>query len=164
MDSICLLPHIIPFDIDELLSDNNPQTIINNTHHDILGVVRNMTTDITPPFQISLGSDSFDNIVENNISTHGKHPTLYLQLHESKNIGHRIQLVDISKSAPATRIPRWRSTIRSSFPLSMGDTSITTHYSLDADTRKSRQNNLPTIHIKFGLMQKTAMHPHNGVS
>ena len=122
-----------------------------------------MTTDITPPYHISLGTDPFDDVIEIEISTRGKHPTLGMHLNDNRNLGERMQLLDIASSSPAARIPRWRSTLRSSPPLSIDNSPVSTQQDLEAAIRTARQQDLPHVKIKFGLMQKTAMNPQDGV-
>ena len=66
-------------------------------------------------------------------------------------------------STPAARIPRWRSTLRQSFPLNIGDTPISNIKDIEDAVRVARKQKLPTIKLTFCLMKKTVMHPQNGV-
>ena len=149
--------------MDALIYDDDTITYNNDTPDDIMGVVKNMTTIITSPHYISLGSDPFDNIVEICISTCGKHPTLGLHLSRIPDLGDKLQLLGIEKSTPDARIPQWRSILRSSFPLSIGDTLIVTRQDLEIAVHTARQDKLPSIQIKLRVMQKTDIHPQNGV-
>ena len=122
-----------------------------------------MTTTIEPPFNVTLGSDPFDDVLEIDISTRGHHPTLGLQMETNAALGERLQLSNCAASTPAARIPRWRSTLRQSFPLSIGDQQITTINDIERVVKMARLNKQYTITCRFGVMDKVAMHPQTGV-
>ena len=67
------------------------------------------------------------------------------------------------KSTPAARIPRWRSTLRHSFLLNIGDTSIGTFEDINRAIELERTRHAASITCRFGIMQKIAMHPQTGV-
>ena len=116
--------HIIPFDIeDDLLPPSTVSPHQPSTNDDI-AIIRNLTTDIEPPFHICLSSNPFDDVLTIDVSTRGDHPTLGFELDDNEYIGQRLQLMNCATSTPAARIPRWRSTLRNSFPLSIGKTKI----------------------------------------
>ena len=122
-----------------------------------------MITIFEPPYNITLSSDPFDDVLEIGISTHGVHPTLGLELHSNDEIGERLQLENCAKSTPAARIPRWRSTLRHSFPIAIVTTAVHTVQDIKNAVKSARINNESTINCKFGVMKKVAMHPQTGV-
>ena len=70
--------HVIPFDTEDVIASRTRSHRYNI--HDDITIIRNMTTNIEPPFNVTLGSDPFDDILEIDISTRGNHPTLGLQM------------------------------------------------------------------------------------
>ena len=121
-----------------------------------------MNTTIDPPYHVSLSNNPFDDIVEIEISTRGKHSTLGIQFETNNTLGDRLQVTNMLPSTPAARIPRWRSTLRQSFPINIGDTPISNIKDIEDAVSVTRKQKLPTIKLTFGLMNKTAMHPQNG--
>ena len=59
------------------------------------------------------------------VGTHGNHPTLGLMLLQNATMNNRPQLQECAKSTPAARIPKWRSTLRRSFPITINGKRIT---------------------------------------
>jgi len=157
-DNLTGSPNVIPFDSDKVSLTNT-----STNDNEPIGIVKHMDVDITPPYHISLGSDPFDDVVEIEISTRGQHPTLGLLLTDNKDLGDRLQLTDITAFTLAARIPRWRSTLRSFFPLSIDGTQITTEHALKKLIRTARKDKQDHVKIKFGMMQKTDMHPQSGI-
>ena len=155
-------PHVIPFDIED---DHANQSVLNDNgvSTDDVAIIHNMTTDVEPPFNITMGTDPFDDIVEIEIATRGEHPTLGLILESNDDIGQRLQLTTCATSTPAARMPRWRSTLRHSFPLSIGTTPITCKQDIEQAVNIARKNKQSTIKCKFGVIEKIAMHPQTGV-
>ena len=68
--------HVIPFDTEDVIASRTSSHRQNI--HDNIDIIRNMTTTIKPPFNVTLGSDPFDDVLEIDISTRGNHPTLGL--------------------------------------------------------------------------------------
>ena len=69
-------PHIIPYNLTDIISDEDSIASSNESSDDIIGIVKNMTTTIDPTYHVSLSNNPFDDIVEIGISTRGRHSTL----------------------------------------------------------------------------------------
>ena len=95
--SINITPTTIPLDMDEITDPIDTST---PESEQIIGIARNMTTSITPPYHISLGNEPFDNLVDIEISTCGNHTTLGLQLTSNHDLSNMLQLIDITLSKP----------------------------------------------------------------
>ena len=74
-----------------------------------------------------------------------------------------LQLIGCIKSTPLARIRRWRSTLRHSFPLSINDVPIDTVQYIKNLINTAHQNRESSVKFKFGIMDKTAMHPQTRV-
>lgn len=79
--------------------------------------------DSIKPYDIWLGNDPLDNRLTISIDIKGQHPTLGLQLAKQKD-GQRLQLEHISPSTPATKIPKWPSTLRWSYLIEIDGTPV----------------------------------------
>ena len=156
-------PHIIPFDIVEDPRSDSPILPINIPDADLPNIVRSMSTQIEPPYHISLGTDPFDDYVDIDIGTKGNHTTLGLEFEDKVELGNRMQLMNCATSTSAARIPRWRSTLRHSFPISVGNKPVHTLNDIKIAVKQARDNHAEFVTCRFGLMEKTAMHPKNGV-
>ena len=66
--------------MDELIPDTESTWADLNINSENVGVIKNMTTHITPPYHISLSDDSFDDTVDIETPTRGRHPSLGLLL------------------------------------------------------------------------------------
>ena len=81
----------------------------------------------------------------------------------NNNLSQHLQLLNCANSTPAARIPRWRSTLRHSFPITIDDIKIGTIADIHKAIKLASDNHAVTITCRFGIMQKTAMHPQTGV-
>ena len=156
-------PHIIRFNIDEDPRSESTNSPIDIPDADLPNIVRTMSTQIEPPYHISLGTDPFDDYVDIDIGTKGNHTTLGLEFEDKLELGNRMQLMNCATSTPAARIPRWRSTLRYSFPISVGNKPVRTLTDIKIAVKQARNNHAEFVTCRFGLMEKTAMHPQNGV-
>jgi hypothetical protein len=80
-------------------------------HDDIIHI------DGIKPYNIWLSTDPFQHCLTITIDVKGHHPTLGLVLGTSHHQGC-MQLIDILKGTAASRLPRWRSTIKRAILLS----------------------------------------------
>ena len=131
--------HMIPFDTDEYIKPNPNSNAITISDTDI-AIIRNMNTDIEPPFNITMGTDPFDEFLEIDISTDGTHPTLGLVLHTNNEIGERIQVTNYPHPTPAAKIPHWRSTLCYSFPMSIGSNPVNNNQDIKNVVKSARNN------------------------
>lgn len=115
-------PYVITYDIEDYYYTD---PILHESQDKIMGIVRNIINTIELPFQISLGSNLFDDVLSFDILTRGHHPMLGLELYGNVEIGHRLYLLDCAKFAPAVRIPHGILTLRHLFHISIGDTKVT---------------------------------------
>ena len=105
----------------------------------------------------------FDDYIDIDIGTRDTHPTLGLKFQDNIELGHRLQLVNFSNSTPAACIPRWCSTLRHSFPISIGNTTISSLDDIRKDIRTARTNKDESVTCRLRVIENTAMHPQNGV-
>jgi dUTP pyrophosphatase len=68
------------------------------------------------PYDIYLSQDPFDKTLEVEIQVKGDHPSLGMQCIMCPH-RNRLQIQDMAISTPASRIPKWRSTIRNTYLL-----------------------------------------------
>mmetsp|Transcript_4433 Transcript_4433/g.6561 ORF Transcript_4433/g.6561 Transcript_4433/m.6561 type:complete len:721 (+) Transcript_4433:1450-3612(+) len=86
------------------------------TVHDIADKI--IIEDGKRPYDIWFSRDPFDNRLTVQIDFKGLHPTLGLLLRRCTD-RNRLQLLDTALSTPGSRIAKWRSTIRTSYLLSI---------------------------------------------
>ena len=123
--------NIIPFDTDDI------HNISDEDEDDITAQIQKMTTTVEMPFPIYMSSDPFEDAIEVSINTKGHHPSMGLILTTNTSMGHRPQLKECLKSTPADQIPKWRSTLRGSFPTETDAQKIITLQDVDKAVRKS---------------------------
>ena len=102
-------------------------------------------------------------MVEIEISTRGNHPALGLIIKTTNTLGNRPQLTEYKHSTPAARIPKWRSMLRNSFPISMNNTPITTAHDIIQAVQCVRNLGNDSVICKFAIVNKIAMHPQMGI-
>ena len=117
----------------------------------------------TLPYQIYMSSDPMEDTVEIEIGLGGTHNTVGLITTMNKEMGNRTQLLDCLKSTPAARIPRWRSTLRNSFPISINGTKVKSTDDIIKLVKEARSSDQTSIICKFAIISKIAMHPQMGI-
>ena len=113
------------------------------------------------PFNIWMSNDPFDNRLPIMIDVKGNHPTLGLQLHNIKD-NRRVQLTGMQTSTPAAKIPKWRSTLRWSYLLSIDDTPITSTAAAEQAIALARKNKQFKVKCVFATEKKYGTHPIEG--
>ena len=74
---------------------------------------------IGPPYKIHVSTDPFEDMINIGIRPRDNHETLGLIIKYSKDIGNRPQLQEYKNSTSSACIPKWRSTLRNPFPVSI---------------------------------------------
>ena len=108
--------NIITFFDDEIELSTSPV--------EIKDFVRNVDTNIQPPYNMFLTSDPFDETIDVTVAIFGNHDTLGFILNHNPKFGDRFQLQDYQSSTPAARIQRWRSTHRNYFLVAVDDVTF----------------------------------------
>ena len=78
-------------------------------------------------------------------------------------MSNRLQLQSCAKSTPSAKIPKWRSTLHQSFPITINEYKIKTEEDIIQVIKEARENNLPSVQTTFANIDKIAMHPQKGV-
>ena len=78
-------------------------------------------------------------------------------------MNNRPQLQECAMSTPAARIPKWRSTLRHSFPITINGNRITSEQDVVSEVQQVSQNKQDTVELTFATIEKSAMHPQTGV-
>ena len=147
--------NIIPCSDDEIELSTSPV--------EVKGFVRNMDTDIQPPYNIYLTSDPFDDTIDVTIATFGNHDSLGFIFNKKSKFGDRFQLQDCQSSTPAARIHRWRSTLRNSFLVAIDSVNILHMNDIVRIVLEARKNEKTTVSCKFSIMDTLSLHPQLGV-
>ncbi len=113
------------------------------------------------PYNIWLSTDPFQHRLTITIDVKGDHPTLGLVLGTSHHQG-RMQLVDIIKGTAASRLPRWRSTIKRAILLSCNGNPVTSEDDLRAEIVQARHLGLLKLQCEFATVSRHAIHPQEG--
>ena len=121
-----------------------------------------MTTTVEIPYQIYMSSDPFEDFIEVLIDTKDHHPSMGLVFTTNTSMGYRSQLQECLKSTPAARIPKWRSTLRGSFPTEIYAQKIATLQDVDKAVCKAREDTKINIVCKFSIIDKIVMRPQQG--
>jgi len=103
--------------------------------------------------------DPFEDTIDIYRETQGNHKTLGIIITNNKEIDNWPQLLDCHKSMPATRIPKWRSILRNSFPTSINGTKISSTQDIIRLVKDARGQKNNSIKCTFAIISKIAMHP-----
>ena len=93
----------------------------------------------------------------------GNHDTLGMSLMMNKNLGNRVQLVECIKSTPAARIPKWRTVLKNAFLIRVNDIKTASIDQVREQIKKATSTKEKIITCTFATIDKTAMHPQQGV-
>jgi dUTP pyrophosphatase len=97
-------------------------TTPNGNVDDILQAI--LAEDNIKPYNIWLSHDPYHKCMTVSIPIKGNHPTLGLLVRPTEH-NHRVQLYDIEKSTPASKLPRWHSTLKGGIILNLNGKAIT---------------------------------------
>jgi len=115
------------------------------------------------PYNIYLCSDPFDDVIPIAIQDFGAHPTMDMVLHQCPR-QQRPQLLNILPSHPASRIKRWRSTIRHAYVNQIEEHYIETINDVIQAVATCRTACQTTITIEFAVdIKPTGIHPEEGI-
>lgn len=114
------------------------------------------------PFNIYLSQDPFDKLLPIDITVKGDHPTLGLKV-EMCNYRHRLRLADMVISTPASRVPRWRSTLRNAYILTIQDQPIYNTGHIEEAVATARRQGLMKLQVVFSTDQSYGIHPMEGI-
>jgi dUTP pyrophosphatase len=133
--------------------------IINSLRHDPTPAIINQ--DGIKSYNIWLSPDPFNQRIYIPIDVKGSHPTLGLLFQPAPH-QNRLQLMDMVKSTPGNKIPRWRSTIKRALLLSFNNEPIHSNHDLIAAINNARANSLATAQCEFATTTHHALHPTEG--
>ncbi len=114
------------------------------------------------PYHIWFSPDPFHKCVIIPIPIKGTHPTLGLITMPTPLSNHRIQLIDMAKSTPAHKIPRWRSTLKRAVIIAVDDNPVAHEEDIKKYISMARQKQADTIMVKFATPQPQPLHPTEG--
>jgi deoxyuridine 5'-triphosphate nucleotidohydrolase len=115
------------------------------------------------PYNIYLSTDPFDDVIPIAIKDFGSHTTMGMVL-ENCPVRNRPKLVDILHSNPASRIKRWRSTIKNSYITQIDEHPIDTIDDVIQAIQTCRQQALAEITIEFAVdIKPSGIHPTEGI-
>ena len=162
---ICLLPNklLIFHHVLTTISFSDDEIEFFTSPVEVKGFVRNMDTDIQPPYNIYLTSDPFDDTIDVTVATFGNHDTLGFIFNKNSKFGDRFQLQDCKSSTPAARIQRWRSTLRNSFLVAIDGVNVLHMDDILRIVLESRNNDKTTVSCKFSILDTLSLHPQLGV-
>jgi len=114
------------------------------------------------PFNIYLSQDPFDQLLPIDLPIKGDNETLGLKIVMCP-YRHRLRLVEMALSTPASRIPRWRSTLQNAYLISVQGTPI-----FDEDTviqliSTARQQGQFKLSLVFSTDNSYGVHPQEGI-
>ena len=114
------------------------------------------------PFDIYLSTDPFDQLLLITIPIRGEHPTLGLSttMCPSRN---RLRIIDMALSTPASRIPKWRSTLRNAYVISVQGQPIHDEDSLLNAIKHARQEGYLNLQCVFATDKSYGIHPQEGI-
>ena len=115
------------------------------------------------PYNIYLSTDPFDDVIPIAIRDFGSHATMGMVLSHCP-VRNRPKLIDILPSNPASRIKRWRSTIKNSYITQVEEHPIETTADVVQAIQACRQQGLPEISIEFAVdIKPSGIHPTEGI-
>jgi hypothetical protein len=114
------------------------------------------------PYDIYMSQDPFDNELEVELLVKGDHQTLGLRC-ELCPYRNRLRFVDAVISTPASRIPKWQSTLRNSYILAVNQVPIHSDMDLVDTIREARAKGCIKLKCKFATDKSYGIHPQEGV-
>jgi len=120
-----------------------------------------MEEDNIKPYNIWFSLDPYHKRVSIVIPVKGDHPTLGLLVRPTEQ-NHRVQLYDIEKSTPASKLPRWRSTFKRGIILSLNKQPVTNPSDLVQLVEQALQQKLLHVHCEIATVQYQPLHPIKG--
>ena len=146
---------------------NEPVNILDtNPIPDTPNTLTDMCTQITAqegikPYHIWLSPDPFDKRLNIAIDVRRDHPTLGL-ITTMCQFRNRVQLVNMEKSTPGARIPKWRSTLRHAYIIGVDGALISNAADLQQAIHKARQTKQIKLHVTFATEQRHGIHSVDG--
>jgi len=126
-----------------------------------ISVIKNELPDM--PYNIYLSTDPFDDVIPIAIRDFGSHATMGMVL-DNCPIRNRPKLLDILHSNPASRIKRWRSTIKNSYITQIEEHLIETIDDVIHAIQACRQQALAEITVAFAVdIKPSGIHPTEGI-
>jgi hypothetical protein len=119
------------------------------------------TQDGIKPFNIWFSLDPFRKRLPIILPTKGEHPTLRMILQPTKD-NHRVQLVDMDKGTPGSRLTKWRSTIKWGILLSVDKMPTATIKDATAAIQQAHKQGKHTITCEFATISYQPLHPVEG--
>jgi dUTP pyrophosphatase len=108
---------------------------------------------------IDFSNNPYENEITITIDNNGTHPTRGLDV-IMNDAYNKVQLLACNKGTPAGRINKWRSTLRNALLLDFNGTPTTSIRHLNSLIENANEG---FFKIKFGTIDKHAMHPQQGV-
>jgi hypothetical protein len=105
--------------------DDPPTNHTNPREHPTTDTLSGKDTLPDMPFVLFLSQDPFDKLLPVDIPVKGDHPTLGLKV-KICPCRNRIRLIDMVVSTPASRTPRWCSTLRNAYVIIIQGTPVYT--------------------------------------
>jgi hypothetical protein len=118
-------------------------------------------TDGIKPYNIWFRPDPFQNKLNIQVQIKGDHPSLGFILHPTQHT-HRMQLTDIMKGTPTSKIPKWRSTLKRAILLSFNGKPIISQETLQQEVLHACQQGLLQATCEFATVSRHAQHPQEG--
>jgi deoxyuridine 5'-triphosphate nucleotidohydrolase len=129
------------------------------TLDDILKTI--MEEDNVKPYNIWFSLDPYHKRVSIVIPVKGDHPTLGLLVRPTEQ-NHRVQLYDIEKSTPASKLPWWRNMLKRGIILSINKQPVTNPSDLVQLVEQACQQKLLHVHCEIATVQYQPLHPIKG--
>jgi hypothetical protein len=145
--------------LSSLASVGNTMARVNKAEDDACHHI--MLSDGVKLYNIWLSTDPFQNRLSLQIDVKGHHPTLGMITEKSHHQG-RVQLIDTIKGTPASRIPRWRSTIKRAILLMIIGQPITLEDTLTQAVAEAWKRGLLHATCEFATISRYALHPQEG--
>ena len=120
-----------------------------------------IATDGIKPYDIWVSNDPFDQRLTVQIDVKGTHPMLGLQLQLCPD-RNRLQLTDMALSTPGSRIPKWRSTLRRAYLISINGTPVNTVNDVTSAVATARQDKQLKATLLFATERSYGVHPIDG--
>jgi len=156
-------------------SPSDPQQVTSGIHTDCPGgcpirTQQPISTAETPaatplpdlPYDIHLSQDPFDQLLPTDIAVKGDHPVLGLNCTQCKH-RHRLRLIDMVISTPASRIPRWRSTLCNAYIISVQGNQIYNMEDLQHHISHARKEGQLKVQVVFATDNSFGIHPQEGI-
>ena len=141
--------HVIPLDSEDDIA-----------HEPIPTVTTASVGELLYPFSIHLSSDPYDNVMTRELMNKDTHPHRGLVL-EQCPLRNLPKIVDCLPGTPAATLPKWRSTLRGSYLLTMDGVPV---FNIsDVRSYFVKLQDVDKIQITVGTIEKAAMHSDDGI-